>query len=162
MQNPEIKRKVFSPHEAHLKAQNYCAYQERSQQEVRNKLYEWGLHQRDVEYIISELIENNFLNEERFAQAYTLGKFRIKGWGKVKIKQGLKLKQVPDKLIQRSLQKIDGDDYLDTLKKVLIKKSAAVKEKDPYKRRYKLMQYAASRGFEKDLISDLLKDNHLE
>lgn len=162
MLDPEIKRKVFTRQQALLKAESFCAYQERSQHEIRNKLYEWGLHQNEVETIISELIENNFLNEERFAVAYTLGKFRIKGWGKIKIRQGLKLKRVPDKLIQKSLQKIDEDDYFDTLKKVLIKKSAIVKEKDPYKRRYKLMQYAASRGFEKDLISDLLKDNHLQ
>lgn len=162
MLDPEIKRKVFTRQQALLKAESFCAYQERSQHEIRNKLYEWGLHQNEVETIISELIENNFLNEERFAIAYTLGKFRIKGWGKIKIRQGLKLKRVPDKLIQKSLQKIDEDDYFDTLKKVLIKKSAIVKEKDPYKRRYKLMQYAASRGFEKDLISDLLKDNHLQ
>jgi len=162
MLNPEIKRKVFTRQEALQKAESFCAYQERSQHEVRNKLYELGLHQNDVETIISELIENNFLNEERFAQAYTLGKFRIKGWGKLKIKQGLKLKQIPDKLIQKSLQKIDSDDYIERLKQVLDKKSPFVKEKDPYKRRYKLMQYAASRGFEKDLISDLLKDNQLE
>lgn len=162
MLDAEIKRKVFTRQQALLKAESFCAYQERSQHEIRNKLYEWGLHQIDVETIISELIENNFLNEERFAVAYALGKFRIKGWGKVKIRQGLKIKRVPGKLIQKSLQKIDEDDYVATLKKVLIKKSASVKEKDPYKRRYKLMQYAASRGFEKDLISDLLKDNHLE
>ena len=162
MLNHEIKPRVFSRQEAFLKAQSFCAYQERSQHEIRTKLYEWGLHQRDVETIISELIESNFLNEERFAVAFTLGKFRIKGWGKIKIKQGLKFKQVPEKLIQKSLQKIDNDDYIHKLKQILDKKSPLVKEKDPYKRRYKLMQYAASRGFEKDLISDLLKDNHLE
>ena len=162
MLDTEIKRKVFTRQQALRKAESFCAYQERSQHEIRNKLYEWGLHHNDVETIISELIEANFLNEERFAVAYSLGKFRIKGWGKIKIKQGLKLKRVPDKLIQKSLQKIDEDDYYKTLKRLLDKKSAVVKEKDPFKRRYKLMQYAASRGFEKDLISDLLKDNHLE
>ena len=162
MFNPEIKRIVFTREQAHLKAESFCAYQERSQHEIRTKLYEWGLHQRDVETIISKLIESNFLNEERFAVAYTLGKFRIKGWGKIKIKQGLKFKQVPEKLIQKSLQKIDNDDYIHKLKQVLDKKSPLVKEKDPYKRRYKLVQYAASRGFEKDLIFDLLKDNQLE
>ena len=161
MLNPEIKAKVFTPQQAQVKAESFCAYQERSQQEMRNKLYDWGLHHKDVEAIISELIENNFLNEERFATAYTLGKFRIKGWGKVKIRQGLKLKQVPDKLIQKSLQKIDPDDYMNTLEQVLAKKAASVTERDPFKRRYKLIQYAAGRGFEKDLIYDLLKDKQL-
>lgn len=162
MLNPEIKPKVFSPEQARVKAESFCAYQERSQHEIRSKLYEWGLHEKDVERIISDLIEENFLNEERFALAYTLGKFRIKGWGKMKIKQGLKFKRVPDKLIQKALKIIDPDDYLEKLEKILVKKSASVSEKDPYKRRYKLMSYAAGRGFEKDLISDLLKDNQLE
>jgi regulatory protein len=161
MPDPDIKRKVFTRQQALVKAESFCAYQERSQHEIRNKLYDWGLHQNDVETIISELIENNFLNEERFASAYSIGKFRIKGWGKIKIRHGLKLKRVPDKLIQKSLQKIDEDDYIKTLRHLLDKKSAVVKEKDPFKRRYKLMQYAASRGFERDLISDLLKDNQL-
>lgn len=162
MLNSESKPKVFSPQQARVKAESFCAYQERSQHELRNKLYEWGLHQRDVEAIISELIESNFLNEERFALAYCLGKFRIKGWGKLKIKQGLKFKRVPDNLIQKVLKIIDPEDYLMKLEQILIKKSATVSEKDPFKRRYKLMQYAASKGFEKDLISDLLKDNQLE
>lgn len=162
MLNPDLKPKTFTPHQARVKAESFCAYQERSQHEIRNKLYEWGLHQSDVELIISDLIESNFLNEERFALAYSLGKFRMKGWGKIKIRQGLKFKRVPDKLIQKSLQSIDGDDYLNKLGQILDKKSALLKEKDPFKRRYKLIQYAASRGFEKDLISDLLKDNQLE
>lgn len=162
MLNPEIKPKVFSPQQARVKAESFCAYQERSQHEIRNKLYEWGLHQADAEAIISELIESNFLNEERFALAYCLGKFRIKGWGKLKIKQGLKFKRVPDKLIQKALKIIDPNDYLEKLGQILIKKSATVSEKDPFKRRYKLIQYAASKGFEKELISDLLKDNQLE
>ena len=162
MLNPDIKPKVFTPEQARIKAESFCAYQERSQHEIRCKLYEWGLHEKDVERIISELIEENFLNEERFALAYTLGKFRIKGWGKIKIKQGLKFKRVPDKLIQKALKVIDPDDYMEKLEKILIKKSASVSEKDPYKRRYKLMAYAAGKGFEKDLISDLLKDKQLE
>ena len=96
---------------AMLKAESYCAYQERAQQEVRNKLYEWGLHQQDTESIISELILTNFLNEERFAASYVSGKFNIKRWGKIKIKQGLKLKKVPEKMIIKSflIQKIGED-----------------------------------------------------
>src|SRR5690606_12616598 len=98
------------------KAEHYCAYQERSQQEVRNKLYEWGLWSDDVEELIAELIQTNFLNEERFAMAYVSGKFNIKKWGKVKIKQGLKLKKVPDKMILNALKSINYDDYLNTIR----------------------------------------------
>ena len=111
--------KVFSKEQCQVKAESYCAYQERSQQEIRNKLYDWGLHQQDVEQIISELISENFLNEERFAMAYTLGKFRIKAWGKLKIKQGLRLKGVPEKLIAKSLNAIVGEDYYSKLEVIL-------------------------------------------
>lgn len=140
------------------KAENYCAYQERSQQEVRDKLYEWGLYPNQVENIITRLIENNFLNEARFAVAYATGKFRQKGWGKIKIKQGLKLKKVSEPLIKKALNSIDGDDYLQMLNRIIEKKSATITEKVAYKRRYKLQQYAMSRGFEGDLVSDVLKE----
>ncbi len=156
LKNENNKPKIFSREQAKLKAESYCAYQERSQYELRNKLYEWGLHQKDVEEIISELIDQNFLNEERFSRAYTLGKFRIKAWGKLKIKQGLKLKGVPDKLIAKSLSAIDMDDYLSKLKQLLEKKSKTITEKDPFKRRYLLSRYAAGKGYESELISELL------
>jgi regulatory protein len=162
LENEPIKKKIFSRQQAKIKAENYCAYQERSQYEIRNKLYEWGLYQTDVEEIISELIESNFLNEERFALAYTLGKFRIKQWGKIKIKQALKLKKVPDRLIHKSLQSINDDDYINTLKQILEKKGRTISDKDPFKLRYLLSRYASGKGFEMDLISDLLISNKLE
>lgn len=162
MKNEESKSKRYSREQARLKAESYCAYQERSQAEIRNKLYEWGLHQKDVEEIITELIGENFLNEERFAMAYTSGKFRIKGWGKIKIKQGLKLKGVPDKMIQKALKTIDQDAYLNTLRLILEKKAQLLIEKDSFKRRYQLMRFAAGKGYEQDLISDLLIHNQLE
>ena len=140
------------------KAEHYCAYQERSQQEVRDKLYEWELKPAEVENVIIRLIENNYLNEERFAKAYVRGKFNQKGWGRIKIKQGLKQKRVPEGLIKKALQTILDDDYIKTLKDIIAKKSATLAEKNPLKRRYKLQQYAMGRGFEADLIWDVLKD----
>ena len=162
MKNEQSIPKIFSRQQAKVKAESYCAYQERSQFEIRNKLYEWGLHQKDVEEIISELIELHFLNEERFALAYSLGKFRIKGWGKNKIKQGLKLKRIPDKLIIKSLKSIEYDDYLMMLQKILQKKSNTISEKDPFKKRYLLTRFASSKGYESDLITDLLINNKLD
>lgn len=161
LKNENIKPKIFSREQAKQKAESYCAYQERSQYEVRNKLYEWGLHQKDVEEIISELIGQNFLNEERFSRTYALGKFRIKAWGKLKIKQGLKLRGVPDKLITKSLNTIDMDDYLAKLEQLLEKKSQTITEKDPFKRRYLLSRYAAAKGFESEIITELLINNKL-
>jgi regulatory protein len=155
------KIKITDPKVALAKAENYCAYQERSQQEVRDKLYEWGLWPDAVEQVISELIQGNFLNEERFAKAYAKGKFSQKAWGRVKIKQGLKLKRVPDVLIKKALLNIDADDYFAALTKLLEKKASTVSEKNELKRRYKLQQYAMGRGFEADLVAEVLKVNHL-
>ena len=160
MEQPKSK-KIIDQQAAYAKAEHYCAYQERSQQEVRDKLYEWGQRANQVENIISSLIGDNFLNEERFSKAYAQGKFRQKGWGKLKIKQGLKFKRVPDVLIKKALQTIPEDDYLLMLQKILAKKEAILNEKDPYKRKYKLQQYAMGRGYESDIISDLLKDSKL-
>lgn len=157
----KTRKKIYTPKQALLKAASYCAYQERAQQEVRDKLYEWGLHHEDVEEIISQLISDNFLNEERFAIAYTLGKLRIKSWGKIKIKQSLKLKRVSDPLIKIAFSKIDLDEYEDKLHNLLDKKQLSLKDKDAYILKNKLFQYALSRGFESDLISSLLKEKGL-
>ena len=143
------------------KAEHYCAYQERSQYEIRNKLYEWELYASDVEDIITELILTNFLNEERFAKAYVSGKFNINKWGKIKIKQGLKLKKVPEKMIIRSLNGIDFDDYLSVLLNCAEKKLRTITEKEPFKRKNKLVTHLLIRGFEINLILDVLKNNHL-
>lgn len=144
-----------------VKAESWCAYQERSQQEVRNKLYDWGLHANEVEELIAILIATNFLNEERFAKAYVSGKVNIKKWGRIKIKQGLKLKKVPDKMIQKVLASIDSAKYIENLETTLLKKSRTLIEKDPYKRKQKLFAYMQDKGFESDLIIDVLKANNL-
>ncbi|MFM6954405.1 MAG: regulatory protein RecX [Sphingobacteriaceae bacterium] len=161
MENEAPKRRPLSPEKAHAKAQAYCAYQERSQQEVRDKLYDWGLHSTQVEQLISTLIQDNFLNEERFALVFAQGKLRIKGWGRVKIKQALKFKRVPDKLIQKALKSLDYDEYEQKLLAVYNKKERLLSEKDAFKRRYKLQQYLISRGFETDLITEVLKNKNL-
>ncbi|SFG89247.1 regulatory protein RecX [Pedobacter insulae] len=161
MKTSQPKPLILDKKTALLKAESWCAYQERSQQEVRNKLYEWNLFPNEVEEVISELITTNFLNEERFAYAYTSGKFKIKKWGKIKIKQGLKLKKVPDKLIQKALNGIEMDDYLAVLLATAEKKSIALTEKDMLKKKFKLVTYLQGKGFENDLIFDVLKANNL-
>ncbi|SCW80565.1 regulatory protein RecX [Mucilaginibacter sp. NFR10] len=153
--------KITDEKVALAKAEHFCAYQERAQQEVRDKLYEWGLWPDAVERIISQLIEGNFLNEERFARIYAKSKFNQKVWGRIKIKQGLKLKRVPDVLIKKALLTIDPDDYLTALTHLLQKKEAILNEKNQLKRRYKLQQYAMGRGFEAELIADILKNSKL-
>lgn len=161
MKTIKDKPLILDKKTALLKAESWCAYQERSQQEARNKLYEYGLYSNEVEELITELILTNFLNEERFAFAYVSGKFNIKKWGRVKIKQGLKFKKVPDKLIQKALNSIDGDKYLANILATAVKKSAVLHEKNPIKKKYKLVTYLISKGFENDLIFDVLKANNL-
>jgi regulatory protein len=153
--------KITDEKVALAKAEHFCAYQERAQQEVRDKLYEWGLWPDAVEHIISQLIEGNFLNEERFSKIYTKSKFNQKTWGRIKIKQGLKLRRVPDVLVKKALLTIDLDDYLAALTHLLQKKAATLPEKNPLKRKYKLQQYAMGRGFEAELIADILKSSEL-
>lgn len=152
MDDRYANKKVYTPHQAKLKAENYCAYQERAQQEVRDKLYEWGLHFDDVENTISELISENFLNEERFAMAYTSGKFRIKGWGRVKIRQYLKLKKIPEKLITSAINTISSEEYEEKIEHLIDLKTKS--EKKPYnlKLKAKLYNYLAAKGYENDII----------
>ena len=147
--------------QALAKAESFCVYQERSQKEVRGKLLDWGMRGDELEEIISELIVNNFLNEERFAKHYASGKFNIKKWGRQKIKQGLKLKGVPDRILQKALYSLDEDDYLKTLQKLAESKQVTLTEKDPLKRKFKLVSYLQGRGFESDLIFLVLKDSNL-
>lgn len=146
----------YSPEVAWLKICKWCAYQERSQQEVRDKLYSYGLHGVELETIISNLITGQFLNEERFAIAFAGGKFRQLGWGKVKIRQALKLKKVSDYCIRKALESINEKDYQSRLGELLRKKQKEVREKDPFRRRYILLKYAHSRGYESDLVRELL------
>jgi len=152
-------KKKLTPSQALLKAESTCAYQERCQQEMRDKLYEWGLFSNDVENIIAKLITDNFLNEERFAKAYAGGKFRIKKWGRVKIKLELKKRKISDYCIKKAMQEIDDKDYLKTIKDLINKKSKEIKGGKEMVRKYKIAKYIASRGFEQDLIWDILKLN---
>jgi regulatory protein len=153
-ENEKIKpSKELDPLE---KARRYCAYQERAQQEVRDKLYEWGCHQDEVENIITSLIGDDFLNEERFAKTYCRGKFRMKHWGKVKIKMALKMKRVSEPCINRGLKEIDPDEYIEVMNRLIEERARKTSERNPIKRNYKIANYILSRGFESDLVWDAI------
>ncbi|HTA61644.1 MAG TPA: regulatory protein RecX [Bacteroidia bacterium] len=153
----EKQIKYHTPQQALIKIRDWCAYQERCQQEARDKLYDYGLKTDDVENMIAQLVSENFINEERFAIAFAGGKFRIKKWGKVKIKQELKAKRVSDYCIKKGLAVIDNTEYINTLKKVLALKAKSITEKNFLKKKQKLVRYALSKGYEQDIIFDLLK-----
>lgn len=153
----EQKRKIYSPEEALEKIKKYCAYQERAQQEVRDKLYSYGLHQRQVENLIAQLVTENFLNEERFALAFASGKFNIVGWGRIKIKMELQRKKISAYCINKALYSLDGNKYELALRKIIQKKFLSVKEKNLQKKNYQVARYAISRGFEPDMVWDQLR-----
>ncbi len=148
--------KITDPHLALIKMQSWCAYQERCQQDARNKLYELGLWTEAVENIIVKLIEDNFLNEERFAMQFAKGKFNIKKWGRIKIKQELKQKRISEYCLKKALQQIDEEEYIATLTKVIATKKRLMTEKNPIKLKFKLATFAISKGYERDLVFDVL------
>ncbi|PTB97922.1 RecX family transcriptional regulator [Marivirga lumbricoides] len=155
-------KKIYTIKEGKAKAAKYCALQERSQQQVRDKLYEWGLFGDEVEEVISYLITENFLNEERFAVAYASGHFRMKKWGKIKIKQGLEQKKISSYCIKKGLETIDSSEYFDTLEQLLSKKFSVLKDANLYVRKQKAVKYLLQKGFEADKVWEAMDELSLE
>lgn len=159
----EQKKKYYSQEAALLKLQSYCAYQERCHNEVMTKLRDLGIFGDRADEIVAQLITDNFLNEERFAVSYARGKFRIKRWGKIRIRQELKLRQIPEYSIKKAMAEIDNEGcypetsggYLETLKGIIRSKSKDY-EGDA-QRKQKLALYAMRKGFEPDLVWEVLK-----
>jgi regulatory protein len=151
-------KKYLTKEQALQKAKYYCGYQERCHSEVKEKLYSLGLYKQQVEECISQLIEENYLNEERFAQQFAGGKFRMKQWGRVKIKYELKQKQVSEYCIKKGLKEIDEEDYLKVLKKLTLEKWTTVKaEKNVFIKLRKTQDYLMQKGYEQDLIRQALQ-----
>lgn len=151
-------KKQLTKEQALQKLKHYCAYQERSHAEVKEKLYSMGVWASDRDQIISTLIEENYLNEERFAMAYAGGKFRVKQWGRVKIKYELKQKQVIEYCIKKAMKQIGEEEYYAVLKKLAAEKYASLKDEQYLVRKKKTMDFLVQRGFETDLVSEVLKE----
>lgn len=152
-----MTKKYLSAELALAKLQKFCAYQERCHQEVRSKLIELGIYSDKLEEIIAQLISDDFLNEQRFATAYAGGKFRIKQWGRVKIKQELKLRKISEYCIKEAMKEILEEDYLAALSALIEKKLQLSKSTlDEPKFRYSLHQYLLRKGYENHLITELL------
>lgn len=145
-------RKTYTPSQAKPKIEKFCAYQERSHQQVKRKLQGYGLNGMDADILLVELMHANFLNEERYAMAYARGKFKIKGWGKAKIKQGLKREGVGEKLIQQALASLGMDDYLDTLNTLTTKKWPLIKGASHIEKVFKLKRYLLGKGYDFEAI----------
>jgi regulatory protein len=153
------KKKKFSPKEALAKIQSYCAYQERSHKEVKNKLYEYGLYSSEVDELISTLIVDGFLNEERFAKAFAGGKFRIKKWGRLKIKQELEMLGLTKRNIATGLKEIDPSDYSKTLKLLIKKKASLTAESNPFKKKNLIAKFVIGKGYEAEMVWEMVKTN---
>ena len=139
------------------KLKKYCAYQERSHKEVVDKLYKLGLYKNEVDQVLIALIQDDFLNEERFAQAFVSGKFRIKRWGRVKIKSHLKQKHISDYCIKKGMQEIDETEYFETLHYWLERKEREVEEKNEFKKKGKIAAFLIQKGFESNLVWEALR-----
>ncbi len=139
------------------KLRKYCAYQERCHQEVRSKLIALKVYGDDLEEIIAELISENFLNEERFARTFARGKFRMKMWGRNKIKQHLKIKRVSAYCLKKAMEEIEEEEYIETLQSILRKKIDRHDNLKPIIARDKAIQYAISRGFETSIVYDQIR-----
>jgi regulatory protein len=152
-----IRRSTLTKEQALQKLRHYCAYQERCHSEVKEKLYSFGLWKNDVEEALSTLIEENYLNEERFAVQFAGGRFRMKQWGKVKIRYELKQKQVGEYCIKKALAAIEEEDYSRTLEKLVTDKWEELKGETDFARRGKLKDYLIRKGYETDSIHQAIK-----
>ena len=150
-----LYKKYLTKEQALQKLKHYCAYQERCHNEVKEKLYNLGVWKKEHDEIIATLIEENYLNEERFAIAFAGGRFRIKQWGRVKIRYELKQKQVSDYCIKKALKQIDEADYLKVLNKLSKEKYASLKSDQYLIRKKKTMDYLMGKGFEVELVRQI-------
>lgn len=141
------------------KLADYCVYQDRSHYEVEQKLKELRtLNEDERGEILIWLIQNNFLNEERFSKSYARGKFYQKKWGKNKIKQGLKQKRIPTNLIDKGIEEINEEDYKSTLMELTEKKWKIIRESEVYLKKKKIYNYLLQKGYEYNLINEILKN----
>lgn len=154
----EKNHKTYTVKEASLKLMQFCAYRDRSHKEVEEKLREMRMIPEACEQIIIQLMQEGFLNEERFARSFARGKFRIKKWGRLKIKRELKAREISEPVIKLAMTEIDEAEYHKTLEDLFKKKSDLLREPNLYKRKQKLANFLISKGYESHLVYDII--NH--
>lgn len=151
-----LYKKYLTKEQALQKLKHYCGYQERCHSEIKEKLYSLGVWKKDHDEILAALIEENYLNEERFAIAFAGGKFRVKQWGRVKIKYELKQRQVSEYCIKKALKEINEVDYLKILNKLAKEKYTSLKDEQSRIRKKKTMDYLMGKGFEIELVRNIV------
>lgn len=152
------RRTSYTIDEALIRLQKYCAYQERCHQEVRQKLRDMGMIPEAIDHIIGQLLEHNYLNEERFARAYVRGKFVMKKWGKQRLISELKRRQISKYNINQGLTEISDINYIETFTNLAEKRLQSISERNKYRRRKKLADYLLYRGWESYLVYEKVKE----
>ena len=150
------RERKYSLIDGKIKLEALCAYQERCSQELDRKMFQWGLDQEDRDRLLADLISNNFLSEERFAEAFVSGKVNIKRWGKIKIRQQLKQKAISEYSIKKALAGITDEVYFENLKHLAERKYHALNERDSYAKKVKVYRFLASKGYETEYIRDIV------
>ena len=148
-----MNKRSFTPEQALQKLRQYCAYQERSHYEVEQKLWELGQPGKVHATLIAQLIEDDYLNEERFAIQFAGGKFRMKDWGRKKILYALREKKVSEYSIKKALKEISEEDYRKTLELLAEKKYTLLEGELPLMRKKKTMEYLIAKGYEPEMVS---------
>lgn len=141
-----------------VKLARYCAYRERTHHEVKSKAMDLGLRNDEAEALLSELISENFINEERFAKTYVRDKFYLNKWGRNKILQGLKQKRISDYCIDSGMKEIDEDDYRETLGLLFEKKISTVKDDNQLVKNQKTASFLLGKGYESSLVWEIIKE----
>lgn len=153
-----MEKKVLLLSEAKQKLEHYCAYQERCHQEIASKIYSLGVNSNDADEIIVHLINHNFLNEERFACAFARGKHRIKHWGKTRIINELKQRNISQYNITTALKEITPEEYAETFDVLANRHWESLPERDTLKKRKKFCDYLLRKGFESSLVYEKVKE----
>lgn len=157
--DPIITKRLHTMQEAKVKASFYCAYQERTHEDVRKKLYSLGLREEEVEEILSDLIVEDFVNEERFAKTFAGGKFRLKKWGKKKIKHELKKRKISPYCVEKAMEEIDDDIYRTTMTELIAKKWEKTSGRIP-SRKSAVVRYLMGKGYEPGLVWELINKKY--
>jgi regulatory protein len=141
------------------KAMVQCSRRELCKYDIRIRLEEWGIKSADIEKIINELVKENFINDERFASAFVRDKFTYNKWGKVKIASHLKAKQISGDILIKALNSIDNEVYIKFINELISIRRKSVKSKNKYDLKAKLLRYGLSKGFESQLLYDILNES---
>ena len=155
-------QKSFSLQEVQIKIEQFCAYQDRCIYDVKQKLKAYDLSEEDVNVLIEALTKHKFIDEKRYVLSYTRGSYRFKKWGWNKIKVNLMAKKIDDQYLNLAFDEIDQEEYYIMISDELHKKWPTIKGKSDFDKKNKLIRFGISRGYEYDIINDIMSTMTLQ